>query len=370
MLPELAHTPPNSLISANSDTEAVLVWLAEYSQRPATLRSYRKESERFLLWLGSRQQGLADVKREDVHDYRRFLAHPHPAAQWIGPAVPRNHPQWRPFTGPLSASSIEHALTILGGLYSYLNHAGHLNGNPFRLHKTQRQRRSVENGRFFDTDCWAHICHTLQTLPADSPRQMAHRERAIWAFSLLYYSGARRSEASAARMGDIHLKRGNWWWRVHGKSGTGDIPVNPPLLAALQRYRQHLGLSPLPHNQEDTPLLCRLGDGRGAQQGISDKALYLLIKEILRRAAEQAPDTMRPTLQQASTHWLRHTAATHQLDAGISLLMVSQNLRHGSIQTTRRYLHSEDDARHAAMQNLPALPADSPAKQSEQDSAT
>jgi hypothetical protein len=45
--------------------------------------------------------------------------------------------------------------------------------------------------------------------------------------------------------------------------------------------------------------------------------------------------------------------------------MVSQNLRHGSIQTTRRYLHSEDDARHAAMQSLPAITTDSPAKKSD-----
>jgi site-specific recombinase XerD len=330
----------------------VLVWLAEYSQRPATLRSYRKEAERFLLWLASRQQTLAQLKRQDVHDYRRFLAQPHPADTWIGPALPRSHPQWRPFTGPLSDSSIEHAFTILGGLYSYLNHAGHLNGNPFRLHKNARQQRNVENGRFFDAASWAHVCRTLQNLPADTPRQQAHRERAIWAFSLLYYSGARRSEASAARMADFHQKRGNWWWRVHGKTGSADIPVSDPLLAALQRYRQHLGLSPLPEGHDDSPLLCRLGDGRGAGQGISDKALYLLVKEILLRAAETAPASMRPGLLQASTHWLRHTAATHQLDAGISLLMVSQNLRHSSIQTTRRYLHSEDDARHAAMQTL------------------
>ncbi|XLM22817.1 hypothetical protein MKD33_11455, partial [Chromobacterium piscinae] len=29
-------------------------------------------------------------------------------------------------------------------------------------------------------------------------------------------------------------------------------------------------------------------------------------------------------------------------------MLVSQNLRHASIQTTRRYLHSEEDARHQA----------------------
>lgn len=47
---------------------------------------------------------------------------------------------------------------------------------------------------------------------------------------------------------------------------------------------------------------------------------------------------------------LRHTAASHQLEAGVPLLVVSQNLRHASIQTTRKYLHTEDDARHQASQ--------------------
>ena len=56
------------------------------------------------------------------------------------------------------------------------------------------------------------------------------------------------------------------------------------------------------------------------------------------------------TLLAASTHWLRHTAASHQLDAGVPLLVVSQNLRHSTIQTTRKYLHTEDDARHQASQ--------------------
>jgi integrase len=70
------------------------------------------------------------------------------------------------------------------------------------------------------------------------------------------------------------------------------------------------------------------------------------LPEIFRRAASSCTnEETRERLLQASTHWLRHTAASHQLDAGIPL-MVSQNLRHASIQTTRRYLHSEDDARH------------------------
>ncbi|VEB42912.1 site-specific tyrosine recombinase XerC [Chromobacterium violaceum] len=67
------------------------------------------------------------------------------------------------------------------------------------------------------------------------------------------------------------------------------------------------------------------------------------------RAQAAAPnEEIRAKLRAASTHWLRHTAASHQLEAGVPLLLVSQNLRHASIQTTRRYLHSEEDARHEA----------------------
>lgn len=66
-------------------------------------------------------------------------------------------------------------------------------------------------------------------------------------------------------------------------------------------------------------------------------------------AAEREP-AQAERLAAASTHWLRHTAASHQLEAGVPLLVVSQNLRHASIQTTRKYLHTEDDARHQASQ--------------------
>ena len=173
-----ATSPQNSLIQANSDSEAVLAWLAEYAQRPATLRSYRKEAERFLLWLASRGQTLAGVKRGDVHDYRRFLAQPHPATQWIGPALPRSHPQWRPFSGPLSEASIQHAFTILGGLYSYLNHAGHLAGNPFRLHKPPRERSQPALNAFWNAmpgrTCATPWRSCRTTAPAPSPSANAH----------------------------------------------------------------------------------------------------------------------------------------------------------------------------------------------------
>jgi hypothetical protein len=48
----------------------------------------------------------------------------------------------------------------------------------------------------------------------------------------------------------------------------------------------------------------------------------------------------------ASTHWLRHTAGSHQADGGLDLRTVRDNLGYVLLTTTSRYLHREEDARH------------------------
>ncbi|NWK79966.1 site-specific integrase [Aquitalea sp. LB_tupeE] len=345
--------PPagQALIAAQSDQQAVLLWLSEFIDRPATLRSYRKETERFLLWLNDRNKQLQQVQREDVLDYQRFLQAPWPAERWIGPARPRQHPHWKPFTGPLQPGSIRQALTILSALFSYLSEAGYRRGNPFKLVRKRQQATTLQVERFFDQQSWQAILDAINTLPDASRRNQQQAARARWLITLLYLTGARRQEVAQAKMGDFSQRRQQWWWRVHGKGGShADIPVSDELMAAMAAYRNSLGLSPQPEHEEDTPLACKLpGEKSQPLQAISDKAIYLICREIFQRAASQSADeAVRSRLTQASTHWLRHTAASHQLDAGIPLLMVSQNLRHASIQTTRRYLHSEEDARHAA----------------------
>ncbi|OTP68215.1 Integrase [Caballeronia sordidicola] len=70
---------------------------------------------------------------------------------------------------------------------------------------------------------------------------------------------------------------------------------------------------------------------------------------MFRRAADALDTTNTAgiaTLRRASTHWLRHSAASHQADAGTDLRFIQKNLRHASIETTGIYLHAEDDQRH------------------------
>ena len=345
------------LIDAHDDLAAVMTWLREYEESPHTLTSYRKEARRLLLWANEeRGKGLRELSRDDLLDFQRFLANPQPAERWIGPPRPYGDPGWRPFSGPLRPSSVRQSLTILGALFKYLYDAGYLQANPMAI--ARRVKRGIVQNlpleRYLEMDVWELVRDSLEVLPRESDRDEMHYQRARWLFYLLYLTGARRAEVARATMGDIHQRNGLWWWRVVGKGDkAGDIPVGDELLDALKQYRVSLGLPPLPLPGDATPLVCRV-IGRGQYTTLTPTAIYLIVKQVFRFAAQhvQGDDHLASRLEAASTHWLRHTSASHQLDAGVPLLVVSQNLRHASIQTTRKYLHTEDDARHAATQAL------------------
>jgi site-specific recombinase XerD len=83
-------------------------------------------------------------------------------------------------------------------------------------------------------------------------------------------------------------------------------------------------------------------------------AVHEIVKSVMRATAERLRLSGEPGaeataahIEQASTHWLRHTAGSHQSDQ-IDLKVVRDNLGHANIATTNTYLHAEDNARHDA----------------------
>jgi site-specific recombinase XerD len=169
-------------------------------------------------------------------------------------------------------------------------------------------------------------------------------------FRLLHASGLRAAEAAAAQAGDLVLRRSRWWLHVMGKGNVpGDVPMPDEVMQAFVRYRQFHGLPVVPQPGESTPLIMTLSGRR--DHAMTSTAIYLLVKEVFVAAADEL-ETEDPaqaaSLRRASTHWLRHTAATHLADAGTDLRFIQKNLRHASLETTAIYLHVDDDQRHAA----------------------
>jgi site-specific recombinase XerD len=350
------RAPNNALkqIAANNDLEAIQTWLLEFTDSPQTQRTYRKEAERLLLWaIFEKQKPLSSLTRDDLRNYQEFLIDPQPHDRWCGERKPRSHPLWRPFEGPLSEESVAHAITIISALFNYLVEAGYLAGNPLGLMRRKFARNHMKKNkimeRFLEQDLWKIVLDYIESLPQTNARQIKNYERIRYLFHLLYLLGPRVSEIANQGMSSIKQIRGNWWWEVTGKGQqTHTIPVNKELLNALIRYRQLYDLPNLPQSDEPHALFMNLN----GTKSVSSNMIYRLVKKIFGNCAKTLEKT-RPDfaekLKKASTHWMRHTAITHQADSGIELRYIKRNARHKSVETTMLYQHAEEEKWHDVM---------------------
>jgi integrase/recombinase XerD len=138
----------------------------------------------------------------------------------------------------------------------------------------------------------------------------------------LYGTGMRRTEVSMLKVHDIDSRR--MMIRVErGKGGASrDLPLSPALLETLREYWRwkkpgiYLFPSSIGRHDQDKP--------------ISDKTVWYACKE----AGAHAHITKHVT-----PHTLRHSWATHLLEAGTDLRTIQVLLGHGDLETTAKYLH-------------------------------
>lgn len=341
-------------IRASNDVDAIKTWLTEFIASPNTFTSYRQVSERFVLWLLQNQLSLRTVTREDIQDYQNFLTNPQPFQFWCGRAVARTNLAWKPFVKGLANSSIKLNLQILTTMYEYLVQSAYLTTNPFRLIKRKSARLTTQNTgieRYLSHQEWQYIQEYIAKMPQKTTEDKMKYYRTKWIFNLLYLSGCRRSEIVNAKMSDFFHKHGGWWLKVIGKGNKyGEIPVTNALLASLSEYRNSIGLTDFPTTTEShISLVNNIQFKNGTRSGITDSMLYKIIKT----TCQDIANDLKPidpnaafTINKASTHWLRHTSATHQVDAGIDIRVVKENLRHSMLETTMKYQHTEADKRH------------------------
>jgi site-specific recombinase XerD len=175
----------------------------------------------------------------------------------------------------------------------------------------------------------------------DAASNLSHRAMLM----TLYSTGLRRAEMVRLKVSDIDSQR--MVMRVHQGKGSKDrdVPLSPKLLETLREYwrwrkpRTYLFPGGAANHGKDVPL--------------TPKAVWLAC----RKAAVQA-EIQKPI----SPHTLRHSYATHLLEAGADLRTIQLLLGHADIKHTTVYLHLSQRHLHAVANPLDALAVSDPAQ--------
>ena len=344
-------------LDANNDYAAVQAWLSLH-ESPATQRAYRKEAERLILWaIVDRERALSSLTTEDAIAYRSFLRRPTPRERWVGPMRPRTSPEWRPFSGGLSARSTAYALSVLGAMFRWLIEQRYLLANPFAGVKVRGTSRSsvLDTSHAFTEGEWMLVRAIADGLEWSYGWEAPAAQRLRFALDLAYATGLRVSELVGACLGNVETDaRGDHWLSIIGKGRKAGKAALPPLArTALDRYLVERRLPVTPARwHPDTPLIGCLEQDSAA--GISGVRLWEITRRFFAKAAEVIKadnPVLAEKLRRASPHWTRHTHATHALARGAELTTVRDNLRHASIATTSIYLHSDEVKRAQQIRN-------------------
>ena len=365
-----------SLLSAHNDHAAIQAWLNTCRPGSHTLRSYRKEAERFLLWaIIEKSKPISSMTVEDCIDYRDFLWNlgrvtPEvwsknfqiEQGRWMGTrGTPRWSEFWRPFEGPLASSSQKTAMVIIQSLCQWLTDQHYLHGNPFKS-VGQLARRADRNDvtRALSMAEWKAIRHYLSQLERD-----ARYVRLRFLLVLAYSTGARLSELVGLRR--KHLRSftrddesdQQWEISVTGKGNkTRQVQLHLFVMNELRHYFRERGHASLEEAPGEVPILAALeGDAAAdtADEPLSQSRLYAIVKKFFGEVADTLPSSqqeMANRIRSASTHWLRHTFATHFLQSGGELAILRDLLGHASLATTSVYVTTERDKRSRAMEKF------------------
>lgn len=366
-------------LSARDDLEAINAWLSRRKPGSHTARAYRKEAERFLLWaVLEANKALSSLSVEDCISYRDFLGRLGreaedqwrqrfriPQSDWMGPrGIDRFSCRWRPFEGALSESSQRTALVILQGMMQWLCDQNYLHNNPFKaIPHLARRKGGLDTSRSLTLREWDQVKSYLNSREKD---QKYHRLRFILALS--YTTGCRLSELAGLRRRDLgsFVRAGeqetHWELVVTGKGEkTRRVQLNRMAVAETESYFQQRGYRSFADAPANTPLVAALTGSEATSEreaALSAARIYKVLKsffEEMADATESSDPALAARYRSVSTHWLRHTFATHGIHAGIGLETIRDLLGHSSLTTTSIYVTSEKDKRSREVEKLDSL---------------
>ncbi|MFA5182729.1 MAG: tyrosine recombinase XerC [Syntrophales bacterium] len=272
----------------------------ERNLSPQTCRSYLSDLKDFSGFVEGRQLDGISLDKKDIADFdqlhlRMYLANL--------------------YKRKLQKASIARKLAAMNTFFRYLMREGIIRVNP--LATVSAPRKDLLMPRHLSVD---EVFDLLGDRFADDVKGM--RDRAI--LEIFYSTGIRLSELTALNREDVDFEQA--LIRVRGKGRKERIvPIGIPALRTLKDYQGKKASSGKDGCPDDSkgPLIT----GRNNER-INPRTVERIVDKYMRMSGNQ---------KKISPHALRHSFATHLLDAGADLRSIQEMLGHESLSTTQRY---------------------------------
>ena len=282
-------------------------------------------------------QTLAAEKGYSAHTLR---AYNHDLKEFAGYAAGGSAPKKEETPPPVAVEAID-PLTVRGYL-AFLHRRNEKSTIARKLSALRSFFRHLVKQRLIEEDPTAAILTPKHSRPMPSylsvddmfrlldqtqeDTVLGLRNRAL--FETLYGAGIRVSELTGLDVFDVDF--GSGCLRVSGKGNRQRIvPVGQTALKRIRAYRDRLHARTGIGMETNGALFLNKNQGR-----LTARSVGRILEALIRRCSLAVP---------ISPHGLRHSFATHMLDAGADLRTVQELLGHKSLSTTQKYTHVSID---------------------------
>lgn len=272
-----------------------------------TQRNYRHALAEFIAWHRRERDAApawAALRRDDYRAYLRFLGRQN-----------------------LGRAATQLRFSALRSFHKFLVRRGHAALTPIRNLALPRLPKRLPKYLTVAqmADLLAAPLRLVTARPGKArgrPVSVTAARRDVAILETIYSCGLRVSELAGLRVADVD--GGAQLVRVRGKGRKERlVPIGEPALRAIETYWAHLPARPA----GDEPVFCSENRRR------SPVSAVMLARRLKRYLALAGLD---PAL---TPHKLRHSYATHLLDAGADLRSVQELLGHSRLESTQIYTH-------------------------------
>ncbi|TMP39346.1 tyrosine-type recombinase/integrase [Pseudoalteromonas rubra] len=354
--PDIANFLANEVFDPHcckSDLAFLYQFLYVYGRKSeATFNRFRNEIERFYLWSWTiKKASVFSLKREDIEAYVEFVVET--SDDWVAQSVQWRfkdsnglrvvNSNWRPFVykaNGVSQQTLASMFTALNVFYkfaileekSFANFVPVVKKNcPYLVVQSQ-----IKMPDTLSDLQWEYVFGVTKDRCDKDPKL----ERNLFTLACLKGLYLRISELSdrpqwAPVMSHFWQDQdGFWFLRIMGKGNKlRDVTLSEEFIEYLKRYRISRGLTSLPRVDEPHPIIHKLrGNG-----GMNVRQIRRIVQEsfdlAIKKLNEDGFHEEAENLQAATSHWLRHTGATHDAQHR-PLKHLSEDLGHSKIATT------------------------------------